>query len=108
VSLASLSLDAGFIELRILIISRFEVNLASELQHLDISDSDCCVVLFVVRYSSNPLSKKCHIGHVGGADPNMIFVLQRTTPVTTGKSKERRSRISNASMLTLREIISDG
>jgi len=28
--------------------------------------------------------------------------------VTTGKSKERRSRISNASMLNLREIISDG
>jgi len=27
--------------------------------------------------------------------------------VTTGKSKERRSRISNPSMLTLREIISD-
>ena len=38
----------------------------------------------------------------------MIFVLQRTTPVTTGKSKEQRSRISNASMLTLREIIFDG
>jgi len=28
--------------------------------------------------------------------------------VTTGKSKERQSRISNASMLTLREIISGG
>jgi len=37
----------------------------------------------------------------------MIFILQRTALVTTGKSKERRSRISNASMLTLREIISD-
>ena len=45
---------------------------------------------------------------MGGADPNMIFVLQRTGPVTTGKSKERRSWISNASMLTLWEIISDG
>ena len=35
-SLASLSLDAGFTELRVLLIRRgFEVNLASELQHLD-------------------------------------------------------------------------
>jgi len=61
----------------------------------------------VVRNSSNPLSKKCHFGHISGADLNMIFVLQRTAPVTTDKSKERRSQISNASMLTLREIISD-
>ena len=60
-----------------------------------------------MQYSSNPLSKKCHFGYVGGADPNMIFVLQRTAPVTTGKSKEQRSQISNDSMLTLREIISD-
>ena len=28
--------------------------------------------------------------------------------MTTGKSKERHNRINNASMLTLREIISDG
>jgi len=28
--------------------------------------------------------------------------------VTTGKSKERKNRISKAIMLTLREIISDG
>jgi len=28
--------------------------------------------------------------------------------VTTGKSKERKERISKASMLTLQEIISDG
>ena len=38
----------------------------------------------------------------------MIFVLQRTAPVIAGKSRKRRSRVSNASMLTLREIISDG
>ena len=47
-------------------------------------------------------------GHVGSADSNMIFVLQWTAPVTTDKSNKRRSRISNASMLTLREIISEG
>jgi len=56
----------------------------SEIQHLDnFQVADYCVVLFAVRYSSNPLSKQCHFGHVGGADPNMIFVLQRTAPVIT-------------------------
>ena len=38
----------------------------------------------------------------------MIFVLQKTAPVLADKSRKRRSRVSNASMLTLREIISDG
>jgi len=61
-----------------------------------------------VRYSSSPLSKKCHFGHVGGADRNLTFVFQKTAPVTSGKSKERRERIIKASMVTLREIISDG
>jgi len=61
-----------------------------------------------VLYSSNPLSKKCHFGHVGGADRNLTFVFQKTALVTTGKSKERKERISKASMVTLREIISDG
>ena len=61
-----------------------------------------------MRYSSNPLSKKCHFGHVGGADRNLTFVLQRIAPITTGKSKERKERITKASMLMLQEIISDG
>ena len=75
----------GFTELRVSVIRRgSEVNLVSELQHLDnFQVVDYCVVLFAIRYSSNPLSKQCHFGHVGGADPNMIFVLQRTAPVTT-------------------------
>ena len=34
-------------------------------------------------------------------------MLQKTAPVTTGKSKERKERISKASMVTLREINSD-
>ena len=70
--------------------------------------SDQVLFSFAVRYSSNPLSKKCHFGHIGGADRNLTFVLQKTAPVTTGKSKERKERISKASMVTLREIISDG
>ena len=61
-----------------------------------------------MRYSSGPLSKKCHFEHVGGADRNLTFALQKTAPVTTGKSKERKERISKASMLTLQEIIYDG
>ena len=61
-----------------------------------------------MRYSSNPLSKKCHFGYVGGADRNLTFVLQKTAHVTTGKSKEQKERISKASMVTLWEIISDG
>ena len=61
-----------------------------------------------MRYSSNPLSKKCHFGHVGGADRNLTFVLRKTAPVTTDKSKERKERISKASIVTLREIIFDG
>ena len=35
-------------------------------------------------------------------------MLQKTALVTTGKSKERKERISKASMVTLQEIISDG
>ena len=73
-------------------------------KHLALSDSWLSVVFFAVRYSSNPLSKKCHFGHVGGADRNLTFVLQRTAPVTTGKSKERKERISKASMVTLRDV----
>ena len=61
-----------------------------------------------MRYSSDPLSKKCYFGHIGGADRNLTFALQRTAPVTTGKLKERKERISKGSMMTLREIISDG
>ena len=85
-----LSLNASFTELHVLVIRcSSEVNLASELQYLDnFQVADCYVVLFAMRYSTNPLSKKCHFGFVGGVDPNMIFILQRTAPATTDKSKE--------------------
>jgi len=61
-----------------------------------------------MRYSSSPLSKKCHFGHVCGTNRNLTFVLQKIAPVTTGKSKEQKERISKASIVTFREIISDG
>ena len=69
-----MSLDAGLTELRVSVIRRgSDVNLASELQYLEnFQVADYGVVLFAVRYSSNPLSKQCHFGHIGGADPNMI------------------------------------
>ena len=60
-----------------------------------------------MRYSSNPLSKKCHFGHIGGADHNLTFVLQKTAPVTTDKSKERKERLSKVDMGTFREIMTD-
>ena len=63
---------------------------------------------FAVRYSSIPLSKKFHFGHVGGADHNLTFVLQKTAPTTTDKSKERKEKISKVSMRTFRENITDG
>ena len=72
----------------------------SELQNFDnFQIADCCVVLFAVWYSSNPLSKKCHFGHVGGADPNFMFMLQKTAPVFALKSGEHQDRLSNPSML---------
>ena len=61
-----------------------------------------------MRYSSNFLSKKFHFGHVGDANPNLTFVLQRTAPVFALKSRECRDRLSNPSMLTFREIMTDG
>ena len=93
-SLVSLSLDAGLTELRILVIKHgSEVNLVSELQHFNnFHIANYCVVIFVVRYSSNPLSKMCHFGHVGGADLNLTFVLQEATPVFSLKLRERQDR----------------
>ena len=66
------------------------------------------VVLFAVRYSSNSLSKKCHFGHVGGANLNLMFVLRMTTLVFTLKLREGPDRLGNPNMLTLREIMTDG
>jgi len=92
----------------------FHMSLAFGLQHLvdfksfSFSYTNYCAFPFAVRYSSNPLSKKCHFGHIGGAGPNMIYVLQRTAPVIVDKSRKWWSRVNNAIMLTLREIISDG
>jgi len=85
------------------------VNLLSELQHFgNFQVTDCYVILFVVRYFSNFLSKKCYFGHVGGADPNLTFVLQEAAPLFALKSRERQDRFNNPSMLTFWEIMTNG
>ena len=61
---------------------------------------------FTMRYS-NFLSKKCHFGHVGGADPNLTFVLQEAASVFALKSRECRDRLSNPSLLTFQEIMTN-
>ena len=61
-----------------------------------------------MRYSSSPLSKKWHFGHIGGADPNLTSVLPRTALVFALKSRERRDRLRNPSMLTFWEIMTNG
>ena len=44
----------------------------------------------------------------GGADPNLNFVLPRTAPVFALKSINHWDRLSNPSMLTLWEIMTNG
>ena len=65
------------------------------------------VLLFAVRYSSDPLSKRCHFGYMGGADPNIAFGLQNTTSVFTERNREWQTKLSMASMLTLWKLLSD-
>jgi len=52
--------------------------------------------------------QKCYFGHVGGADPNLTFMLQEATPVFALKSRERQDRHNNPSMLTFWEIMTNG
>ena len=52
--------------------------------------SDQVSFSFAVPHPSAPLAKNRHFGHVGGADRNLTFVLQRTVPVTADRSQERK------------------
>ena len=61
-----------------------------------------------MRYSSNPLPKRRYFGHVGGPDPDIVSSLRRIVPAFTGKNRERQTKLSQASSLTLRELITDG
>ena len=63
---------------------------------------------FAVRYSSNPLAKRRHFGHVGGPDSDAVSKLNKTVPAFTGKSQERRAKLSQANSQVLRSLIMDG
>ena len=79
------------------------------LQHLAnfslFQDFDYCFLLFAVRYSLNSLTKRNHFGHIGGADPNVLFSLRKTAPVFTGASDERQACLIKGSVFTLRGLI---
>jgi len=62
---------------------------------------------FAVPHPSASLSKTRHFGHVGGADPDLTFVLRRTVPVTADQSQARKERLSNVDMGTLRVLMTD-
>ena len=62
---------------------------------------------FAVRYSSSPLSKWCHFGHVGRLEPNVVFSLRKMVPMFIGRDKERQARLTQASSLTIRKLLSD-
>jgi len=67
-----------------------------------------CILLFVVRYSSNPLIKRNHFGHIGSADPNFLFSLRKPVSAFTGSNEEQQARLIKGTASTLRELISDG
>ena len=66
------------------------------------------ILFFAVRYILILLAKRCHFGHVGGPDPDIISVLSRTVLAFIGKNREQQTKFSQASSLTLRELITDG
>ena len=69
--------------------------------------SDQVPFSFAVPHPTALLAKNRYFGHVGGADHNLTFVLQRTVPVTADGSQERRRRLSNVDMATFRELMTD-
>jgi len=63
---------------------------------------------FAVRYSSNPLTKRNHFGHVGGVEPNLLFSLQNTVPAFTGTNEEHQAHLTKGAAFTFWELISNG
>ena len=61
-----------------------------------------------MRYSSNPLAKSHHFGHMGGLDLNIVSSLRRIVLAFTGKNRKWQTKLSQASLLTLWELITDG
>ena len=88
------------------------LSLTFEFQHLDVislfSEYWYCVLLFAVRYVSNPLTKKNHFGLVSGVDPNLLFSLRKTIPAFTSTNEECQSHLSKGDVSMLQEHIADG
>ena len=84
------------------------MSLAFGLQHLFVSSlflfRTLIVVFFLFQYDIPLiLCLRSVILDISVVLPNMIFVLQKTALVIADKSRERQSRVSNASMLTLQK-----
>jgi hypothetical protein len=66
-----------------------------------------CLFLFPAPNPTAALAKLRHFGHVGDANRNLTFVLQRTVPVTADQSQAREERLSNVDRRTLRVLMTD-
>ena len=60
-----------------------------------------------MRYSSDPLTKRNHFGHVGGVDPNFLFSLRKTISAFIGTNEERQACLTKGTASTLWDVISD-
>ena len=47
-----------------------------------------CVLIFTVKYSLSHLTKRNQFGHIDGVDPNVLFMLRKTTPAFIWANKE--------------------
>ena len=61
-----------------------------------------------MRYSSDPLTKRNHFGHIGGVDPYFLFSLRKIVLAFTGTNEECQACLTKGTTSTLRELISDG
>ena len=66
------------------------------------------MLLFAVKYSSNPLAKMRHFGHVSGPDLDAVSKLDKAMSAFTGKNRERRAKLSQVSSHILQTLITDG
>jgi len=52
------------------------------------------LLFFAVRYLLNPLIKRNHFGHIGSANPNVLFSLRKTSLVFTWTNEECQARLT--------------
>jgi len=68
----------------------------------------CCVLLFTVRYASNPLIVRNHFGYAGSVDPNLPFSLRKTVLAFIGTNEERKANLTKGAASMSWELISYG